>query len=282
MNTHEQHVSKKIKISPLGSFLYVNSEGFLERPQELGNFQQEWKPVVDAFVTGFADTYGDDLHSIYIRGSVAKGKAIPGVSDLDAYIITHERLPDERLEWVHDFCKGLKQKYPFVQGFETPHYSLKELEDSPRDQMILGFSAVCVHGDDLLPTYLRKYRPGPETVLHAFSITRPGWFDDNTRKFTDPEASTKQRVQKCTWLAKSYLRAGHELVAERSGRYTRDLYKCWEGFSEYYPEHSENMYAILELALNPTDDLGQITKVIGDMRTWMPAEINNIFGTAKN
>lgn len=62
---------------------------------------------------------------------------------------------------------------------------------------------------------------------------------------------------------KGLIRVGMELVIERSGKYTRDLYPCYEAFSEYYPDREADMREALYYALNPTSDM-QVLKRIAD------------------
>ena len=63
-----------IKIQKHGSFLFPNSEGFIE--PVFPEMQKEWKIIVDKTVEYYRTDFGDKIHSIYVRGSVAKGQVV--------------------------------------------------------------------------------------------------------------------------------------------------------------------------------------------------------------
>lgn len=50
------------------------------------------------------------------------------------------------------------------------------------------------------------------------------------------EEVDEETKKSCVWFMKGLLRVGFEITMERSQKYTRDLYRCYETFSEYYPE----------------------------------------------
>jgi len=46
------------------------------------------------------------------------------------------------------------------------------------------------------------------------------------------------------------VRSGFEVTMDRRNRFARDLYLCFEQFSEFYPDHSERMFRVLTNCLN--------------------------------
>ena len=116
--------------------------------------------------------------------------------------------------------------------------------------------AVCIYGDDLA-----EKLPGYNLRPHiAFQTKR---FRDDLTLFLkeygqEPEHEKPDFI---VWMMRRFLRLGMELVMEREGRYTRDLYLCHESFSNHYPEHQEEMYRALELAINPVVNTETLTFV---------------------
>ena len=100
---------------------------------------------------------------------------------------------------------------------------------------------------------------------------------DRTREWLQNNHTDEDIEQKCTWIMKRLLRSGFELVMERSQKYTRDLYPCYEGFAEYYPKKKAEMYEVLELAISPTSSVDRINKVLNGIGMWMVEEIKNVF-----
>ena len=258
-NSDTEH--KEIQIKEIGSYFKVDDEGYLINPASSEKITDEWRPVVQDIVKGYKDHYGINLHSVYVRGSVGKGDAVPGISDIDTF--AYVNLPKDQIntEWINDFEKELAQKYPFVQGFEI---SVDPIQDAPNDRILLLQSA-CVFGTDLSKEML-KVKVGKETLGHVYSFRKNlAWFDEWSKK---PQEKS-EILNSCTWLMKRFLRTGLELTMERAGLYTRDLYPSYKVFAEYYPEKDDDMREVLFLALNPTDDLETIRKIRNNFGVWL-------------
>ncbi|MFI8102655.1 nucleotidyltransferase domain-containing protein [Streptomyces sp. NPDC086023] len=68
----------------------LDERGFIEREGALGNVGPDFRAVVAAARTAAARAYGRRLHSAYLYGSVPRGTARPGRSDLDLLLALHE------------------------------------------------------------------------------------------------------------------------------------------------------------------------------------------------
>jgi predicted nucleotidyltransferase len=252
---------KEITIKEIGSYFQTDSEGYLVNPASVEKIGDEWRPVVNDIIDTYKTHYGEKLHSVYVRGSVAKGDANPDVSDVDTF--AYVTLPKDQIktEWIKSFEGELAEKYPFVQGFEI---SVDPVE-SAQDDRILLLQSACVFGEDLSKT-MPKVKVGKETLGHVYSFKKNLiWFDEWAKKSQEKV----EMMNSCTWLMKRFLRTGLELTMERAGRYTRDLYPSYKVFAEYYPEKEAEMKEVLYLALNPTDDLEVIKKIRNNFGVWL-------------
>jgi uncharacterized protein len=252
---------KEIPIREIGRFFDTDAEGYLVNPASKEKIQEEWLPVVLDIVEGYKAQYGDALHSVYVRGSVAKGDAVAGVSDIDTF--AYVQLSRDKIEtkWKTLFEQELMKKYPFVQGVEL---GVDPLETASEDRILLLQSA-CVFGNDL-GSEMPKVKVGKDTLGHVYTFSgNLKWFDEWASKPQEKEEIKKS----CIWLMKRFLRTGLELTMERAGRYTRDLYPSYKLFSEYYPEKEKEMREALYLVLNPTDDIEVINKIRQDLGGWL-------------
>ncbi|SDO32825.1 Nucleotidyltransferase domain-containing protein [Paenibacillus sp. yr247] len=63
-----------------------------------------YRPIIDVVVQRFLSHLGSRLISVYIKGSVARGDAVWGVSDLDLVLAfdtpTHKDTLLKRLTWM--------------------------------------------------------------------------------------------------------------------------------------------------------------------------------------
>jgi hypothetical protein len=261
MDLENSSQSREIPIKEIGKFFDTDSEGYLINPASKEKITEEWKPVVDDILRAYQLHYGDVLHSVYVRGSVAKGDAVAGVSDVDTFAYVNQDKEEIKTDWMDSFEKEIVSKYPFAQGVEL---SVDPVTDADNDRVLILQSA-CVYGDDL-SSKMGKIKAGKETLGNVYSFAKKlTWFDEWSAK---PQES--EEIKKCcTWLMKRFLRTGLELTMERAGMYTRDLYPSYKIFSEYYPEKELEMRNVLYLALNPTDNLEIIKKVRNDFGVWM-------------
>jgi len=117
-----------------------------------------------------------------------------------------------------------------------------------------------------------KMKLGKDLIFHSMSIQSR---HKGAIKRLDESKDNEFIRGECQWVMKGIVRVGLELVLERSGKYSRDLYPCYEVFSEYYPEKEAEMKEALYLALNPTGDKEVIKKVIGGLGKWLEEEVKS-------
>ena len=60
---------------------------------------------------------------------------------------------------------------------------------------------------------------------------------------------------------------------ESTKKFSRDLYPCWEVFSQEYPEHKDHMYQALYWAVNPIDDVDALCAFVDSFGMWLHNEI---------
>ncbi len=257
------------QIQKIGSYLHVDEQGFIINPTSIHTIQPEWLPIVEKVKEAYMQHFGVNLHSVYIRGSVAKGQAIENISDVDSFAVI--TLPYEKIDtsWSDAFEEKLISEYPFVKGIEMGCIPLEEIQDHKGDQIMIKTQSVCIYGESLANT-IPPMKPGTDTAQHVKYIQIE---IIKTKQWLEGEHTEEEIKRKCTWIMKRMLRSGFELVMERSQKYTRDLYLCYEGFSEYYPEKKEAMYRVLELAVNPTSDKSEIGIVLEGIGSWMTEEV---------
>ncbi len=258
----------KIEIQPKGSYFQSDESGFLINPASAEKVQEKWKPLIEDIVDVYKNLYGEKLKNVYIRGSVAKGEAVEGVSDIDtfAYVdLSKEELNESNIN--REVRKHIEEKYDFVEDIEMGAYPLSEISN---DSIILNQS-LCVYGE---PISVQKLKVGKEMAIHSPSFhNRLKWFEN----FLIKDENDEEIKKGCVWLMKGLLRVGFELTMERSQKYTRDLYRCYETFAEYYPEKEAEMRDVLDLALNPIADKKKIKEIMENLGTWLLAEIPNHF-----
>lgn len=248
----------KIEIRRAGSYFEIDEQGYLVNPTEQAVIQKEYEHLINKVIVVYKEKFGENLRNVYVRGSVAKGQAVHGVSDLDtmAYI----DLPQteiERIEFSEDKTNLLKE-HVFVTDIEFEPLTL----DMAAEDGLMLIQSKCVYGTPFDPP---KVKVSKEIALNYLGFFKAMEWFDNRMEVSIPEP---QLEEACRWLCKRILRSGFDLCIEKSSRYTRDLYLCWETFSEFYPSESERMKEVLFLALNPVPDRSKIMTVKKYWEEW--------------
>ena len=70
-------------IRSIGSLCVTDSDGHIINHADWNNINSIFLPVINDVVHTYSTLLQDNLHSVYIRGSIPKGIGIEGVADLD-------------------------------------------------------------------------------------------------------------------------------------------------------------------------------------------------------
>jgi hypothetical protein len=256
-----------IEIVEIGSYFDIDENGYLVNPTSQDKIQTRWQPVIEAVLETYQKVFGEKLQNVYIRGSVAKGEAVDNVSDIDTFAYVDMEKDEINYDWVNKAEKIILEKYPFVEGIE---FIVSPISSSQENHIMLNQS-LCVYGE---PIDVPRLKVDKNLAIHAPSFNKRL---ERFEKFYTQEKTPEQIKSHCVWQMKGFLRVGAEITLERSKKYTRDLYKCYEVFSEYYPEKELDMRAVLHLALNPVNDKDKIKEVIDGFGVWLLGENKKYF-----
>jgi hypothetical protein len=262
-----ENKNQKIEIKPMGSYFEVDDNGYIINPTSPDKIQSQWQPVIDNVSDTYQRVFGEKLQNVYIRGSVAKGQAVENVSDIDTFAYVDMEKDEIDYDWVSDAEKIIVEQYPFVEGVE---FSVSLASSAEKNHIILNQS-LCVYGE---PIDVSRLKIDRSLAIHA-----PGFNNrlEGFERFLEQEKTPEQVKSHCVWQMKGLLRVGAEITLERSKKYTRDLYKCYEVFSEYYPKKETEMREVLNLVLNPSEDKQKIKEVMDDLGVWLLAESKKYF-----
>ena len=260
------------ELKRIGTYLSTDEQGFLQSRADAANITGPWLAAVEAVKSAYLGHWPTDIHSVYVRGSVAKGLAVEGTSDIDSFAVLkpgyEQELSYEAIKaWAEAVEKAVREDFSFVTGVE---FSL-ELFEWAQDRgnvyaLILKTEAVCVYGENLADR-IAPYKPGSEMAFQT------KYFRSHLETFLAeyPEEPEAEKSEFLNWMLRRFLRLGMELVMVEEQRFTRDLYLCCESFAKHYPEKKLEMYRALELAINPV--LGEATETfVEEFGEWLAKE----------
>ncbi len=252
-------------------FIETDHEGYFLNPTDQSLLQSQWKPAIQDLVEIFIGYYSKDIHSIYLRGSAARGKAIENISDIDLIIVVNNKV---NRSVVNDDIKNLENKYPFITKFETQFILLEDLTNKEKlipKQFTIAVQSLCVYGDNI-QSLLPKFKPD-ENLSQLYSDNMALIFKrvENTLK----NAPNENEIRILSiWVMKRILRNGFLLIMPKVKKFTRDLYLCYEELSRFYPDKEHEIREALEISVNGTTEIDQINRIINNLGNWV--RVNSI------
>lgn len=250
----------------------LDSQGFILNDARRELIRSPFEAAVLDAVQAYIDHIGEDIDSIYVTGSVARGTAVAGESDLNMFAVTADTVDPELVlqEWVYDAEADLLDQHPCLSDVQLeiwPYYYV--FNDPARFSIgafILKTHSVCVWGSDLAPQ------------LPEFRMSPPIANDDLVQIEADIDTAIEEieaypqpdNVRHwCRHAAKQILRAGFGLAQMESGVHTRDVDLCYTYFAEAYPDHAGAMRGVLDVAFNPVDDADRALHWLQTVRGWL-------------
>ncbi len=267
------HFNKPTQVlRPMGSVLKTDENGYLISETSPEKIQKEFLPVINDSIELGKKMLGDELHSIYLRGSAAKGELVKGISDLDFKFIIQNEPSAELKATLKAAFDELAKTHPEVIKIDQ---GLTSLERFNRGRNPLNkYQTICMYGEDLSKN-LPPLKPGKETrtaskvVLKDIADVLPLLENE-----TNPAVIKKESIKIC----KQIIRSAHDLVAEKLQRFTRDIYPAYEGAIQVYPEQKTLLHRIAEIAVFGSTNKQELVSLIQQSKAFIEPELITVFG----
>ncbi|MFE6186928.1 nucleotidyltransferase domain-containing protein [Streptomyces sp. NPDC056465] len=257
----------------------LDRSGTIAREGALGRVTEGFVPVVDAARTRIAETFGRArLHSAYLYGSIPRGTATPGVSDLDLLLALHDDPTDADRADADAIEAAIDRAFPQIDGAGILLSSRTALlSDVERHDG--GFFVACLCtpllGPDLAEL-LPRYRPTSLLARETngdLARVLPRWRTRAAAATTDTDRRTLGRL-----VGRRTVRTGFTLVMPRWGGWTSDLDRSAELFGRYYPDRAEQMLLAASAGRAPSPDPAALALLIDDLGPWLAAEYTAVHG----
>lgn len=256
------------RILPIGSIVRMDADGYFPDSIEHHPLTSTWDQPVQELVAEYNERLGSSLHSLYLRGSLIRGTAIEGVSDVDLLLLVDGDAATIDWSWLRPFHVSLTKKYPFMNGVDLGINNLDRVLNGGNKTraFLLKVMSECIQGEDIRGQ-LPRVKLGRDALIARWQF----------RERTSPDflagskASLEDRV---SLIGKQIVRAGMELVMEEEGYYSRDLYPCYETFARHYPEKATVMARALTQALFSAESEADFAEMRDDISPWLADELD--------
>ncbi|MEU6354611.1 nucleotidyltransferase domain-containing protein [Streptomyces sp. NPDC047072] len=256
----------------------LDGRGFIVREGGLGRVPSGFRAVVSGARDRVPGLFGARLHSVYLYGSIPRGTARVGISDLDLLVVLRDEPTDADREAVRVLGAALDGEFPEIDGagvlLESRTRVLSDLE-----RYDLGWFVACLCtpllGDDLAE-HLPRYRPDSLLARETngdLALLLPRW-RHRIETATDP-AELRRMVR---FMSRHLVRTGFTLVMPRWNGWTSDLEEMAEAFAAYYPERAHQLRTAATLARDPAPDPTALRTYVDDLGPWLAKEYTRVHG----
>lgn len=230
--------------------------------------QREYQPLL-AEVCASLSTEDLGLDGIYLYGSVARGDATAGASDLDLTLVLREPATADLLARLEAVRCALEQRHPHVTkvDFDIGHRAqVLAAENRNRWGFWLKHQCRCVWGEDL-SVHFERFRPSRDialtvngdfhTVLSTY-LTRIACADTET-----------QRLRLQREASRKLIRSTHILRSEEASTWPHTLEEHVAMFVRGYPQRVTHIAFFLFEARNPGATMENFITRLRAFLDWM-------------
>ena len=256
----------------------LDSEGYIRREGSLGLVPDAFRPVVSTARERLSGVFGTRMTGAYLYGSIPRGTARLGRSDLDLLVTLREEPTAADHDDVGALGEALDEEFRQIDGVGTLLFSRARLL-SELERYDLGWFVACLctplTGEDLAD-HLPRYRPDSRLARETngdLALLLERW---RTRI---PDAVTeKARRTLVRGVSRHLVRTGFTLVMPRWNGWTSDLAEMAEAFAAYYPERADQLRAAAILGREPKGDPAVLRSYADDLGPWLAEEYTRVHG----
>lgn len=226
----------------------LDANGFIVSDVSREKIEDVYMSCIQESIESLKDLFHQQLHSVYVYGSVARGEAIVRKSDLDLIAMVHGKLNSAKLNEFKKLTVKLSQKYRSLVrdvGIAITYYDYTMAPSNYYENAFLKEICVCVEGEDVGDQF------GPYKLTPEIAIRFNGDIGDSlTRTLAKLENASSQDFKTFSQgFARKLIRTYYSMVMARSQIWTTRLHEQAEVFLQYFPDKK----AIVDTLLNWID-----------------------------
>ena len=223
----------------------LDKDGFIENLYSHKNIAPEFQGVVNAVIDSLLSELPNLIDGIYLYGSVPRGTAIVGRSDLDVSIVLATSVGQKEKEVFKRLSDTIPKTYPQVSKLDIDPGCLSEIlqpQEKFHWQFWLKHCCRCMWGNDLSAEFPR-HKPSIQ-IAQALNGDLSTFLEQMTPSFESMSDADVTKV-----IGKKLVRAAYYFIAEKDGSWYTNLSKCTAVAKRYYPEQSDDIELAHQYAL---------------------------------
>lgn len=246
----------------------LDADGYILPDVSLGLIRPPYDSVPPATARVIRDNLGDRLHSTYLYGSVVRGTAVPGRSDLDiAVVLTDEPDADDRRAATQVESR-LAEWFPLLLDARVELTHVIEVRSASQRygwQLFLRDFCVCIDGEDLRPS-LPRTKPGPEA---AFGLHDD--FPERLARARENLGSSSQEEfdRDALRIPRKLIQVLFAVVMAQTGEWATVLEHQAAAAIHAFPERATEIKECLRLARDPRPDPRSVRQLVATLGAWV-------------
>lgn len=251
----------------------VDETGFISVP-DVNNLQPQFSNVISDVAKALVISQADNIHSIYVYGSVAQGTAVATVSDLDITVIFSRESIGIGSPALTEVIRSLEEAHPIISKIDLDTGTLSTVMD-PQQLNRWGYwlkhHCFCVYGEDLRERFA-AFRPSKEIAVAVNGDFFTVLNDYAAQLKPSSEPAQRQRLQRAA--ARKAIRSTGILRDDKDRDWPATLEEQCEWFNVRYPALAEEMDYWLTMSYRPRGDIMAFAGRLTTFAYWLNAEFH--------
>jgi len=235
----------------------LDSDGYVATNIKRENISASFKSVLADAIKSLESVLDENLHSIYLYGSVGRGTAVYGQSDFDLSVIVKTEVSEETGENLSDLEKALCDKYESISKLEFDLGTIKEalIDNEYEWKFWLKHLCVCVWGEDLRDE-ISPYKPSMNIGLEMNK--------DISRRLSNASSRLNEGNYQAEGksIAKKLLRTHYSLFSERDGSFYESLTDLTDCLKGYEPSLEGELSSAFRMAMGTVKAQDEVSSLI--------------------
>jgi uncharacterized protein len=249
--------------------MQLDPDGYIIPEAGLDKVQPEYRGMPQAAAEVLVERFGSRLHSGYVYGSVVRGNAVPGRSDLDLLVVLRAPATDVDQAVVTGVAVALRERFPVLADVGVGCTHVGEVLSAGERyglQVFLRELSVCVCGEDLRPR-LPPTRPGV-AVAAGFHGDTPAVLARARAALasaTDPDVV--QRA--CRAASRRMVQAAFAVVMARDGVWATVLEEQAATVGDAFPQWARAARRAAQQGRQPVADVSVVGELLATFGCWV-------------
>lgn len=256
-----------IEIGNLKAGYGLDSKGFIVSDVSEDKIDDVYMLCIRESVESLKKLFNEQLHSVYVYGSVARGEAIAKKSDLDLIAMFDTKLSSIKLAELKKLAEELSHKYCSLfrdVGIAIAYYDYTVDPANYYENAFLKELCVCVYGEDL------GERFGPYKLTSEIAIRFNGdIYESLIRTLNRLDSASNDEFKTFSQgFSRKLIRTYYSMVMVRSQIWSTRLHEQSEVFIRYFPDKEPIIRTLLNWVVQPPADREAVYELFKSEGEW--------------